>query len=254
MKQSIILWIGAFVIAFLFGFANRIASPEFPVTGSAAIARENAGFKFDRIYRGNDSYRVIVGTDSDSLTGEILWRKKDTASAWNKSPMHFTGKSLTGEIQHQPPRTLIEYKVKISKDNISQYIPKSGNVDLKFLAAVPDSIMGFYFFTLFLALIFSARTGLEYFNQNEKIKKLSLFTIMIWISNVMVFNPVKRSYELSSKIGTQVIPISSLFDIPHVLLFLLWILGIILIFNLKNYKIAASAIAAATFVIFLFVK
>ena len=253
MKQSLILWTGAFVISFLFGFANRLISPEYPVTGSFGINMKKVIYKFEKVYRGNDDYKIVLGTEVDSLNGNIMWRIKDSNSGWNIVPMKFSGNTLTGDIPHQSPSTLIEYKVKVWKDSQTFYLPRNNKITMKYLSRVPSSIMGFYFFTLYLALFFSIRTGLDYFNENQKIKKLSLFTIMIWIANVIVFNPVKRSYELSTRIGSTVLPITDLFDIRHLDLLIIWILGIVLIFNLKNYKIWAAIISAATLIAFLFV-
>ncbi|MGB8319489.1 MAG: hypothetical protein WCE54_15250 [Ignavibacteriaceae bacterium] len=253
MKQTIILWTGAFVISFLFGFANRLISPEYPVTGSFGINMKKVIYKFEKVYRGNDNYKIVLGTEVDSLNGSIMWRVKDSNSGWNASPMKFSANTLTGVIPHQPPSTLVEYRVKVWKDSRTFYLPLNGKVIMKYLGSVPSSIMGFYFFTLYLALFFSVRTGLDYFNENQKIKKLSLFTIMIWIANVIVFNPVKRSYELSTRIGSTVLPITDLFDIRHLDLLIIWLLGIILIFNLKNYKIWAAIISGATLIAFLFV-
>ena len=254
MKQSLILWIGAFVISFLFGFWNRITSPEYPVAGSFGIDMKKVTYKFDKIYRGNDNYKVVVGSEADSLKGNILWRKKGSNEGWNIEPMNFSGNVLSGEIPHQKPSSIVEYRVKVWKDKNVYYLPRIGKVTLKYLSNVPSSIIGFYFFTLYLGLIFSVRTGLDCFNKNQKIKKLSLFTIMIWIANVMVFNPVKRSYELSTKIGTTFLPVTDLFDIRHLILLLIWILGAVLIFNLKNYKIWSAVITGVTLIAFLFVR
>ena len=69
----------------------------------------------------------------------------------------------------------------------------------------------------------------------------------------MVFNPVKRSYELSTRIGTA-LPITDLFDFQHLLLLIIWILEIALIFNLKKYKIWAAIVAVATLIAFLFIS
>jgi hypothetical protein len=253
MKQSIILWLGAFVITFLFAFWNRFSSPEYPITGSFGINMKSVTFKFDKVYRGNDSYKIIIKTDTDSLNGRILWRKNGSNSGWNTAPMNFSDKTLSGKIPHEPPSTIIDYRVKVWKGENVFYLPQSGMVTLKYLGNVPPSIMGFYFLTLYLALLLSVRTGLDYFNENQKIKKLSLFTVMIWIANVMVFNPVKRSYELSSRIGTAILPITELFDFRHLLLLIIWILGIVLIFNIKNYKIWAGIITVAILIAFLFV-
>jgi hypothetical protein len=254
MKQSLILWIGAFVISFLFAFGNRMISPEYPVTGSFGINMKPVTYKFEKVYRGNDGYQIVIGTDTDSLNGSILWQGKESSSGWNSVPMKFSGNTLTGRIPHQSPSTLVNYKVKVWKGNKIFYIPARGKITLKYLSNVPSSIMGFYYLTLYLALIFSVRTGLDYFNDNQKIKKMSLFTIMIWIANVIVFNPVKHSYELSTRIGGTILPITDLFDIRHLIFLVIWIAGIILIFNLKNYKIWAAITAGATLTAFLFVR
>ena len=253
MKQSIILWIGAFVITFLFGFWNRFSSPEYPFTGSFGINMKSVTYKFDKVYRGNDNYKIIIKTELDSLNGEIFWRKNIKNSPWHEEKMIFSSETLSGEIPNQQPITFIEYKVKVWQNQKIYNLPRSGSMILKYLAKVPPSIMNFYYFTLFFGLMFSVRTGLDYFNEKQKIKKLSLFTIMIWIANVMVFNPVKHSYELSTKIGTKILPISDLFDISHLILLLIWILGIVLIFNSKNYKRWAAVIAGAEIIAFLFV-
>jgi hypothetical protein len=253
MKQSIILWTGAFVISFLFGFTSRLISPEYPVTGSFGINMKKVIYKFEKVYRGDDDYKIVLGTEVDSLNGSILWRIKDGDSQWNVAPMKFSGNTLTGEIPHQSPSTFVDYRVKVWKGSQVFYLPRNGKVTMKYLNNVPSSIMGFYFFTLYLALFLSVRTGLDYFNERQKIKKLSLFTIMIWIANIIVFNPVKRTYELSARIGSTVLPITDLFDIRHIDLLIIWILGIILIFNMKNYKIWAAIISGATLIAFLFV-
>ena len=252
MKQSIILWLGAFVVAFLFVFWNRFSSPEYPITGSFGINMKSVTFKFDKVYRGNDSYKITIKSDNDSLNGRILWRIKGSSSGWNAEPMNFSGKMLTGEIPHQPPSTLINYRVKVWKGENVYYLPQTGEITLKYLGKVPPSIIGFYFSTLYLALFFSVRTGLDYFNDNQKIKKLSLFTVMLWIANVMIFNPVKRSYELSARIGSTILPVTELFDFRHLLLLIIWITGIVIIFNLRNYKIWAGITAGAILIAFLF--
>jgi hypothetical protein len=252
MKQTIILWIGAFVVSFLFAFGNRFISVEYPETGSFGINMKKVTYQFEKVYRGQDDYKIIIRTGIDSLKGNILWRVKNGHSEWKVAPMKMSGNILTGKIPNQRPSTIVEYRVKVWKDGKIYYLPRSGKITLTYLSTVPSSIMGFYYLTLYLALIFSVRTGLEYFNENQKIKKLALFTIMIWIANVIVFNPVRHSYELSTRIGATVLPISKLFDIQHLSILIIWILGIILIFNLKKYRIWAAIISIITLITFLF--
>lgn len=254
MKQSIILWLGAFVITFLCGYLHSITSENYPVSGSFGIGLKKVSYFFDKVWERNENYEVIIRTDVDSLKGKVKWRKKNQNLNWNEITMTSADEALIAEIPHQQPRTIIEYKVILNYKDSTYTLPYSGNAEMKFLGAVPKSIQIFAFLSLFGGLLFSVRTALDYFNQNEKIKKYTVFTAAIWFSSALIFLPVKRTYELSAKIGGNILPIFDIFHPSWLIIFGFWILSVIIIFNVKNYKLFALIAGIITVILFQFVK
>lgn len=255
MKQSIILWLGAFVITFLAGYLHSITSENYPVSGSFGIGLKKVSYFFDKVYKENKNYEVIIRTDVDSLKGKVLWRKRNPQKLnWNEVTMKPAEETLTAEIPHQPPRTIIEYKVILNHKDSTFVLPYSGNAEIEFFGQVPKSIQVFAFLSLFGGLLFSVRTALDYFNENEKIKKFAVFTTAVWFSSALIFFPVKRSYELSAKIGQSILPITDIFHPSLLLMLAFWILSVIVIFNVKKYKIFALAAGIITIILFQFVR
>ena len=110
--------------------------------------------------------------------------------------------------------------------------------------------MFWYYAALFIGIFISNRIGLEYFNENEKIKKLSFFAFIMFVFYSMLLVPVKITYELSA--FEKTIPqINQLFPMGAVLLIVLWIAGIISFFNLRNRKLAALVVSILTMAVLL---
>lgn len=253
MKQAIILWIASIVITFLSGFMHSINSPEYPISSSFDVSlKKQVSYKLDRVYRSDKDYPLMISSDEQGFKGTIYWRRKDSNVKWDSVPMSYVSQSmLKGYIPHQPPKTKVEYKVKLTNDS-TYYIPQRNNETLEFLGKVPSQIMFFYTFTLLLGLLLSVRMGLDYFRKNDKIKMLSLFTILTWVANIVVFNPVKITLESVSKIGMDVVPISKLFPLNSLIMLIFWIISVACVFNLKKNKLWALISAIITLVIFQF--
>ncbi len=249
MKQSIILWIAAFVITFLVGFLQSRLNNQYPVSGSFGIEGKEVGYKFDKVYYGSDSYQFLITSEIKNLEGKVFW-KIENSDKWNSSDLNSNGKILIGKIPGQSPKTKIEYLVKLDYNNKEYSIPSENQaVLLTYYASVPSSVSFYYIFTLFLALLLAVRTGLEYFNLPGKMKKLNVFTLILIVVNVFAFHPLKTTYQLGA-VGKGAIPISELFQISSILLLFIWIITTALIFNTKKYRIWAPLAATITIIIF----
>lgn len=253
MKQSIILWLAAAVITLLSGYYHSNVSPEQPISSSFDIGLKKVSYELDRVYRSNKAYRLLISSEAPNLKGEILWRKEGSDSAWNVAPMKYvSNEMIEGYIPHQPPLTKVEYRVKLLKDSTAYYVPDNAIGVIKFLGKVPGQIEFFYTFTLLLGLLLGVRTGLDYFREKDKIKMLSLFTLVTWVANVTIFNSVKITYESVAKMGTQVLSIGTLFPLNADIMLFFWIISVACVFNLKKNKLWALISAIITLVIFQF--
>lgn len=250
MKQQFILWAGAFVITFVFGFLLRNIDPQKPVTGTVQFGSQNVGYKFDRVYRSNDNYKVMIFSELKDLHADLEYKDSNSGKDWTKVPMAYSDKILTASIPKHPAQSLVDYRVILNYSGEAFIIPKSDGLTIRFLGKVSSQIMVWYYLAIFGGLLLSTRIGLEYFNENEKIKKLSFFAFITFFFYAMLLIPVKKTYELSA-LGKSVPQITALFSLGGILIIVLWIAGIIGFFNYKNRRLLALIVAILTMIIFI---
>ncbi len=250
MKRSIILWTSAFLLTFLTAYIQSCTDKYNPVTGAITIDGKNVSYRFDKIYKDKGDYRLLIRTDSPDIQAAFKW-KKENENEWKSVEMKKNEEALVGGIPKQNAGEKILYFAEIKK-NENKYVIPDKPVTLIFKGYVPSTISMLSDFALFGGLLLSFRTALDYFNKNEKIKKLTLFTVATFFVYTVAVTPLRKSYELDA-INKKVVPITSLFDLQSILLFILWIAAMIIIFNLKNSKQTAMVFAIAAVVIFLFI-
>jgi hypothetical protein len=228
-------------------------SSEYPISSNFDVAlKKEVTFKIDRVYRSKKDYKLTIFNDLQGFKGEIYWRKENSNSKWDTVPMKYISENeMAGYIPHQPPKTKVEYRVRLTNDS-TYYIPQIHSGTLEFLGKPPNQIMFFYTFTLLLGLLLGVRTGLDYFRKNDKIKMLSLFTFVTWVANVAIFNPVKIYYENVTKVGLDAVAIGKLFPLTSDVMLIFWIISAALIFYLRKNKLWALISAVITIVIFQF--
>lgn len=250
MKEQIILWTGAFVITLVFVFLLRTIDPEKPVTGTVEFGPEKVGYKFDRVYRSDEDYSVMIFSDIDSLQADLEYKDSNSGESWTKVPMKYEDSILTADIPKHPTQSLVDYRVTLKYMGQSFIVPQEKGLTIKFLGKVSTQIMVWYYIALFGGLLLSTRIGLEFFNEKEKIKKLSFFAFITFIFYAMLLVPVKKTYELSA-LGNSVPQINQLFTVGGILVIILWIAGMISFFYVKNRKLMALIVSALTFLIFI---
>ena len=119
--------------------------------------------------------------------------------------------------------------------------------------SLPSRVSTLSSLVLFTALFLSFRIGLEYFNENQKIKKLTLPAVTFFFFYSIAVTPLRKTYELNA-LNKEVPPITALFDLQSIILFVLWITAMIVIFNSRNPKLPALVFSIITALVFLFVR
>jgi hypothetical protein len=251
MKHAIILWLAALFITFLAGYIESGTDKFYPVTGTIGINGNKVSFKFDKIFKGKENYRLIIRTDDPEVSGNVKWKDEDSPE-WKVIELVSSEKALTAEIPRQEAGKKIIYIAELFRNNKPYIIPDKP-VKLLFTGYIPSTITFLSFFTLMGGLLLCFRTGLEYFNENQKIKKLSLFTVTFFFLYTVAVTPLRKSYELDA-INKKVVPLTSLWDLQSILLFVLWIAAMIVLFKVKNPKLPALIFSAVTLLVFLFVR
>jgi len=234
MKNQIILWMSAFAITFIFGYLNRITSDEYPVTGTVKYNTQKVSYLFDKVYRGDDSYKFQIFTSMKDLKMKLQY-KNIGENVWKEIPLKQNDNMYFEFLPKKKPGEEIIYRAELDYENDSIIVPNNEGVQITFWGRVSKQIMLFYNLVLFLGIFLSTRIGLEYFNKNEKIKKLSLFPLIFFIFYGMLIVPIKHTYELGA-FENQILQIGQLFDLKSLMFLIVWIVTIILIFNSNKRK------------------
>ncbi len=132
------------------------------------------------------------------------------------------------------------------------YIQRSTGENSAVLS-LPSRVNTLSSLVLFTALFLSFRIGLEYFNENQKIKKLTLPAVTFFFFYSIAITPLRKTYELNA-LNKEVPPITELFDLQSIILFVIWIIAMIVIFNSRNPKLPALVFSIITALVFLLVR
>ncbi len=254
MKHSIILWVASAIIIFIAGYTQRTTSSSYPVNGTVDLSSGEASYSFDKVFHGKGDYQVLVVGDFAGQNGVLEWREDADSSAWNLVQLESSKNELIGTIPHHQPLAKVFYRIKLNDNGKTIVLPKTSDVILQFLGFVPQQIMQFYFITLFAGLLLAVRTSLETFSDHPRIKMYTIFTLISFFSFTLIFSSVKKSCELGIIGKTKVPSLSQLFPSGPVLLFILWIVVLIFVFNFKKAKAWAMAGSILTLLIFLIGK
>lgn len=251
MKEQLILWTGAIVITFLIAYMGNVNGKYYPMSGTIGVNGEKITFKFDRIYRSNNDYTILLRKDVKNASAFIIWKKEGDV-AFNKVAMKDSGEVFKGSIPVQKPYTKVIYRCEVFQREKCYLLPADRTVKMVMIGNVPVTVMNLYFFFLFGGIFLSTRGALEYFNKNRKVKVYVLFTTIFFFCYTIAVTPLKMSYELNA-ISHSVPSIERLFNSQSVILLLLWIVGMIFIISKKNPGIRAIIFSLITILVYLLI-
>jgi hypothetical protein len=221
-------------------------------------------FKFDKIYRGNNSYNVFIRSDVKAVKAFLLWKdtpanavsgkplKNQVTPIWQRDLMADSGYLIKGKIPKHNPGEKVAYRVELNYGGKQYFLPEDKPVIIMFQGHVNPGIMQIFYFVLFGGLIFAVRTGLETFNDKPRLGLYSIFTLIFFFLYTICVVPLKRTYELNA-LNHFVPPLNSLVTYQSISLFILWVIGLTLIFNFKGNKIIPLVISSLTLIIYIFI-
>ncbi len=252
MKQAIILWFGAIVVTIIVGYLQSTLSTEYPAMAKVDVGGQYISYIFDKVYHGNDGYKIWIEPQVKNISGFLQWRDQGEDSTWNNETLVDSNGIFIAEIPPHPPLSKVEYRAKINYIGKEYILPQTNFVTLEFFGRVSPQISMFYFLTLMGGILLAARTGWEYFHDKprNRTKMYTIFTAFFFFCFTFAFCPIKRTYELNA-IGSNAVPLSSIFPIFSVLLFLIWVVTLVLVFNTKKTKLWGAIGALATMAVFL---
>lgn len=194
MKKSFVLWLIAFLLTIVSAIFQRITGPTHPVSDKFKLADKTFNYKLERSHSSNFPLVIQIDVQNPEITGNVYWKRFKVNEDYIVVKMNNENGILKAEIPPQPPAGKIEYRVELFDKNSSALIPEDKFVVLRFKNDVPALILIPHILFIFLAMLYSTRAGLEFFNSERNYKKYVNLTILFLILGGFIFGPLVQYY------------------------------------------------------------
>lgn len=198
MKRNLTLWIIAFLVTIATAVFQRFTGPTYPVKGETILKDTKIQYTLDRSHSGQEHHLIKIKVRDKNVTGLLKWKRHKTSDNWSFQRMRYTDGELVGALPPQPPAGKLEYQIILSDDEYQVLVPQEGPVVIRFKGEVPSYVLIPHIIFIFLAMLFSTRTGLEYFNNEPKYEKLVYLTLIFLILGGFIFGPVVQYFAFGA--------------------------------------------------------
>jgi hypothetical protein len=247
MKKKILFWVISIVLTIFLAAYQRITGPTYPVKGSFTLENQTIKYQLPRSSDGNEHTFVTININDPSVRGILSWKRFKTADDYSNIEMKTNNGKLEAELPKQPAAGKLQYVVKIQKGDNVVSIPDKEPVVLRFRDPVSPWVLFPHIFTIFMAMLLSTRTGLEYFNDKPSLKNHTLATLIFLIAGGFILGPIMQYYSF----GAFWTGIPFGFDLTDNKTLIALIAWVIVGFRLKKSKNPKRMVLIAAIVMFL---
>jgi hypothetical protein len=197
MKKAA-LWILAFLITLSTAVYQRRTGPTYPVNGKTTIANTQISYELLRTHVTGKDCPVQIEMQNPEISGTVLYKRHKTSDSWSSIPMKRQEISLVGYLPHQPPAGKLQYKVVLSHQGVETSLTGEKPVIIRFKGAVPLWILIPHVIVMFMAMLFSARAGIEALRPKSNPRKLALWTTGILIVGGFILGPLVQKFAFGA--------------------------------------------------------
>jgi hypothetical protein len=193
---SFLWWIFAIVFTIAIASYQRITGPTYPKTATVNISNSKLNFKLIRSHGDGDA-EIKLFIPNKEIKGKIAFKRFKSYDTLTIANMSRIGDNLLFSLPHQPPAGKIEYKITL--DNGLEKIDLTPEpIVIRFTGMVPLFILIPHIILMFLAMLFSTRTGIEALIRGTKTYKYTIRTIILLFAGGLILGPIVQYYAFGS--------------------------------------------------------
>ncbi len=253
--KSILFWIFAVIFTISIAVYQRMTGPTYPKKGSVTIDNMVVNYKLlrsqENTKNGVISNAIIkIENKSKILEGSIVYKRYKTLEDWTEIKMLQNGDYIEGSLPSQPNAGKLEYRVFLKYEN-QNYALNVEPVVIRFTGEVPKFILLPHILFMFLAMLFSTRTGIEAFIKGKHTFKYAMVTVITLFLGGIILGPIVQKYAFGAywtgwPLGKD------LTDDKTAVAFLFWVIAAFRLYRNREktgFAIAAMVILLAVFLI-----
>lgn len=248
--KSILLWILSFVLMAAAAIYQRTTGPTYPERGKTELGGETIKYKLIRTWEGSTDAEITIEAENNDIIGKYRFKRYKSYDTWSEKPMERRGNELVAYLPGQPAAGKVEYEIYLGTGGEFTKLEEEPLI-LRFKGAVPQFVLIPHIIIIFLAMMFSTRTGIEALINGRNLVNYSLWTLILLTVGGMIFGPIVQKYAFDAywtgwPIGQD------LTDNKTLLAWVMWIAAYFQVRNNPNKKgwvIAASIVLLVVYLI-----
>ena len=195
--KSTLLWILAFFLMAASAIYQRSTGPTYPKKGKVTINQQEIKYKLLRTWEGETEAAIKIEVADNSITGNYKFKRFKSHDDWTEKPLVREGNNLVGSLPNLPPAGKMMYEVTLS-DGQQQFKLRDESVVLRYKGAVPMFVLIPHIIFIFMAMMFSTRTGMEAIIKGKNLVSYSLWTVILFAFAGMFLGPVVQKYAFDA--------------------------------------------------------
>jgi hypothetical protein len=197
MKRGLLWTIATFLTLFLLVY-QRITGPTYPLRGKTDVEGTKIAYRLPRTHETTAGCDVRIERISPGLRASLVFRRFKTKDPFSRIPMQIDGEHLTARLPRQPAAGKLEYRIFVSLGGDEASLTGSRPVVIRYKDPVPAPIVVAHIIAIFLAFLFSTRTGLEALKKDGNPRRLALWTVGFLILGGMILGPLMQKYAFGA--------------------------------------------------------
>jgi hypothetical protein len=197
LVKSILFWIFAVIFTLAIATYQKMTGPTYPKSGSIKIADNEIKFKLIRSNSSSSNAIISIENHLNLYTGSIVYKRLNSPDDWTEVQMQRNGEKLEGSLPAQPPAGKLEYRVFL-KSGSDDYALTVEPVVIRFKGDVPLYILIPHVLFMFLAMLFSTRTGIEALIKGKYTYQYALVTVITLFLGGIILGPVVQKYAFGA--------------------------------------------------------
>ncbi len=195
--RNVFYWILAIILTLSLVIYQRTTGPTYPKTGKVILGGETFKYKLLRSYGGPDDAEIAIDDVNGKISGFITYKRYKSFDTDTTVEMSHQGGKLLAYIPHQPPAGKVEYMITLTDgDNRVELSEKP--VIIRFKGHVPGFILIPHILLMFVAMLYSTRTGIEALGKGPRTLRYSIITTVSLIGGGLLLGPIVQKYAFGA--------------------------------------------------------
>lgn len=195
--KSTLFWILSFLLMAAAAIYQRTTGPTYPVRGKITLLGEEIKYKLIRTWEGTTDAEVTVKVSNQEIEGKYRYKRYKSHDEWTEKPMLRKDDQLIATLPNQAAAGKAMYEIYLGKgDQMTKIVEKP--LVLRYKGEVPKPVLIVHIFLIFLAMMFSMRTGIEALIKGKNLVKYTLWTVILLAIGGMTLGPIVQKYAFGA--------------------------------------------------------